>query len=67
MNVPDCFKTIPQIAHSKLLPEHALRRLQKEGKLPCFYVNTRCYVHVPMLMEKLTTMWSEGWKDEKRN
>lgn len=47
------FKTINDTADCLGLPRHMIRRAAKLGKVPGFYVGTRYYCNVPLLIEKL--------------
>jgi hypothetical protein len=41
--------TIRQIAQTGLLPEHALRIMQKNGQLPCIYAGSKALVNYNLL------------------
>ena len=43
-NLPQ-FLTIRQTAKTGILPEHLLRRLEKQGKLPCIYSGKKCLIN----------------------
>lgn len=47
------FMTIREVAKMGILPEHYLRRLEHQGKLPGFYSGVKKLVNVQMLMEQL--------------
>ena len=47
------FLTINQTAKEKNISHTALRTMQKQGKLPGFYVGSRFYVNVDMFNEML--------------
>lgn len=47
------FLSIRETAKTGLLPEHALRLLQRQGKLPGFMSGTRFYVNLPQLLRQL--------------
>ena len=48
-------KTIRETAATGILPEHALRQLVKQGKIPCLRVGNRVLIHY----EKLCAMLNE--------
>ena len=48
----DTFLTINQTADYLGMKRSLVRRLQKEGKVPGFYIGTRYYVNVPLFAEK---------------
>lgn len=47
------FYTIREVAATGILPEHALRLMQKQHKLPCIMRGTKCMVNYPLLLEQL--------------
>lgn len=47
------FQTIRQVAATGLLPEHRLRLMQKQGKLPGIKAGTRFYINVDVLERQL--------------
>ncbi len=55
MNVSELprMRTIREIAATGLLSEYALRKLSREGKLPCVYVGRKCLVNLDRLLEQL--------------
>ena len=48
--------TIRQVAATGVLSEHALRLLQKQGRLPCLYVGNRCLVNYDKLLAQLDNL-----------
>ena len=48
-------RTIRQIAATGLLPEHALRIMEKQGKLPCVHVGRKCLINLDKLIELLNS------------
>lgn len=48
--------TIREIARTGLLPEHALRLLLKDGKLPVIFVGKKALINFDRLCEQLTTL-----------
>ena len=54
-NVPQMM-TIRQIAATGLLPEHAMRQMEKQGKLPCIYSGRKCLVNYTRLLEQLNDL-----------
>lgn len=47
------FLTIRQTAARGILPEHALRTLSKQGKLPQIKINSKVLINYPKLIEQL--------------
>ena len=48
--------TIREIARTGLLPEHALRLLLKDGKLPVIFVGKKALINFDRLCEQLATL-----------
>ena len=48
------FLTIRETAKTNILSEHALRLMQKQGKLPCIMIGKKCLINYPLLLEQLT-------------
>lgn len=38
------------------LTEYALRRMAKQGKLPCLYSGTRCLINIEQLIKQLNDL-----------
>ena len=55
--------TIREIARTGLLPEHALRRLLKAGKLPAIYVGKKALINYDRLCEQLSTLGANSFED----
>lgn len=49
----DKYQTIRQAARATGIPEFLMRTRLKQKKLPGFYVGSRYYINVPLLMEML--------------
>ena len=45
--------TIRQTAATGILPEHALRRMVKNGSCPCIAVGNRVYINYDKLIQQL--------------
>lgn len=58
-NLPQ-FLTIRQTAKTGILPEHLLRRLEKQGKLPCIYSGKKCLINFSKLVEQLNNPAGKG-------
>lgn len=54
------FLTIRQAAKTGILPEHFLRRLEKQGKLPCIYSGKKCLINFSKLVEQLNNPAGKG-------
>lgn len=52
-NTPQ-FMTIREVAKTNILSEHALRLMQKQGKIPHIMCGKKCLINYPLLLEKLT-------------
>lgn len=50
---PPRMMTIRQVAQTGVLPEHALRQMEKQKMLPCFYVGKKCLINYDKLVEQL--------------
>ena len=50
---PPRMMTIRQVAQTGLLTEHALRQMEKQKMLPCFYVGKKCLINYDKLIEQL--------------
>lgn len=51
--------TIREVARTGLLPEHALRTLARQNKLPCIYVGNKCYINYTALIQMLGELNSQ--------
>lgn len=65
------FMTIRQTAATGILPEHLLRRLEKQGLLPCVYSGKKCLINFDKLVEQLNQFplergtASNSWKQKE--
>ena len=50
---PPRMLTIREAAKTGILPEHALRQMEKQKMLPCFYVGKKCLINYDKLIEQL--------------
>jgi hypothetical protein len=48
--------TIPEIARTGLLPEHALRVMVKRGEIPAVYSGAKAFINYDNLVAKLSQM-----------
>ena len=48
--------TIREVAATGLMSEYALRKLDKEGKLPSFRVGNKVLINYEMLLEQLNNL-----------
>ena len=46
--------TIREVAKTNILSEHALRLMQKQGKIPHIMCGKKCLINYPLLVEMLT-------------
>jgi len=51
-NVPRMM-SIRRVAATGLLPEHALRVMEKQGRLPALYIGKKCLVNYDALVAQL--------------
>lgn len=56
-NIPKMM-TIPEIARTGLLPEHALRVMVKRGEIPAVYSGAKAFINYDNLIAKLSQMGS---------
>lgn len=61
-NEMPCFMTINELAKKGILSEYALRKLEKQGKLPCIYSGRRCLINYDLLIEQLEGLGNGGNK-----
>ena len=54
--MPPKMLTIRQVAGTGVLSEHALRLMQRQGRLPCLYVGNRCLVNYDKLLAQLDNL-----------
>lgn len=54
-NVPR-FLTIRQTAKAGPLTEHALRLMEKQGKLPCIYSGRKCLINYDVFLSQLNSL-----------
>ena len=57
-NIPKML-TIRQTAATGILSEFALRRMAKQGKLPCIYSGKKCLINYDRLVEQLNNLGHE--------
>ena len=55
VNIPKLM-TIRQIAKTGMIPEHALRQLVKQGKVPFIQTGNRVLINFNQLVNQLNTM-----------
>ena len=54
-NIPKMM-TVREVARTGILPETAIRRLLKQGKIPAVYSGTKAYINFDRLCEMLDSM-----------
>lgn len=52
--------TISQVAATGLLSEYALRKMNKEGRLPSFRVGNKVLINYEMLLDQLNNLCTKG-------
>lgn len=60
-------QTIRQIAKSGLMPEHALRLLIKQGKLPALYINSKALLDITVVIEYVKKLSEENLAERREN
>lgn len=60
-------QTIRQIARSGLMPEHALRLLIKQGKLPALYINSKALLDITVVIEYVKKLSEENLAERREN
>jgi hypothetical protein len=60
-------QTIRQIAKSGLMPEHALRLLIKQGKLPVLYINSKALLDITVVIEYVKKLSEENLAERREN
>ena len=63
----NAFKTIRQTAALGILPEHRLRIMYKENRLPGIYSGSRFLVNVSALIEQLNNDTAQREKENESN
>lgn len=58
-------QTIRQIAKSGLMPEHALRLLIKQGKLPALYINSKALLDITVVIEYVRKLSEENLAERR--
>lgn len=53
MNSPPHMMSIRSVAATGLLPEHALRVMEKQGQLPALYIGKKCLINYDALVAQL--------------
>lgn len=48
--------TIREVARTGILTESVLRRMDKQGKLPCIKVGNRCLINFDALVKQLQSL-----------
>ena len=48
--------TIREVAALGILPEHALRVMEKRGELPCLYAGNKALINLDKLIEQLNNL-----------
>ena len=49
----DTYLTIRQVAATGVLSEHAIRIMEKQGKIPCLKVGKKTMINYPLFLEAL--------------
>lgn len=56
---------IRQIAKSGIMPEHALRLLIKQGKLPALYINSKALLDITVVIEYVRKLSEENLAERR--
>ena len=49
----DTYLTIRQVAATGILSEHAIRIMEKQGKIPCLKIGKKTMINFPLFLETL--------------
>ncbi len=52
------FMTIREVASTGILPEYALRCMEKRGELPCIYSGRKCLINYDRFIDQLSNLGS---------
>ena len=58
-------RTIREVAKLGILSECCLRKMQKEGRLPCMYAGTKCLINLDLLIDQLNNLGGENRENKK--
>ena len=58
-------RTIREVAKLGILSECCLRKMQKEGRLPCMYAGTKCLINLDLLIDQLNNLGGEYRENKK--
>ena len=59
------FYTIREIAETGLMSEYALRRMVRNGDIPCIYSGNRCLINYNMLLELINSRDSRIYASDR--
>ncbi len=58
-------RTIREVAKLGILSECCLRKMQKEGRLPCMYAGTKCLINLDLLIDQLNNLGGDNRENKK--
>lgn len=58
-------RTIREVAKLGILSECCLRKMQKEGRLPCMYAGTKCLINLDLLIDQLNNLGGDNQENKK--
>ena len=64
VNLPR-MRTIREVAKLGILSECCLRKMQKEGRLPCMYAGTKCLINLDLLIDQLNNLGGDNRENKK--
>ena len=58
-------RTIREVAKLGILSECCLRKMQKEGRLPCMHAGTKCLINLDLLIDQLNNLGGDNRENKK--
>ena len=58
-------RTKREVAKLGILSECCLRKMQKEGRLPCMYAGTKCLINLDLLIDQLNNLGGDNRENKK--
>lgn len=58
-------RTIREVAKLGILSECCLRKMQKEGRLPCMYAGTKCLINLDLLIDQINNLGGDNRENKK--
>ena len=58
-------RTIREVAKLGILSGCCLRKMQKEGRLPCMYAGAKCLINLDLLIDQLNNLGGDNRENKK--